>query len=203
MARTRIDLANLALALLVRDPIRDLEGNTPEQLHTKQFIEQAIGYVISEFQIPAARCEAQLVKTSTYTRPGWSYVYIRPADVVRIWQVGPAAADPVISYPYKEMISPDPSSNNTYIMSNVPDAWIIYSSSRVDLSRMTPQQFELAAFKLAELCCMPLKKDKELFAFLGQEVLKKTAHEAAFVYNAEVDPTDIDAIPEFIGVRSQ
>lgn len=202
MTRTRIDLANLALGILVRDPIFDLTGSTPEQLHTKQFMDQAINYVISEFQVPAARCEAPLVATSALVRPGWAYAYVRPADVVRIWQVGPAIADAVVAYPYREMMSPDPSSNNSYIFSNTADAWIIYSSSRVDLSRMTPQQFELAALKLAELCCMPLKKDKELFAYLRQEVLKQTAHEAAFVYNSEVDPTDPDTTPEFIGVRS-
>lgn len=202
MSRTRVDLANRALSILVRDPIRDFNGDEPEKLWTKQFVDEALNFVAGEFQIPAARCEAQLVATSGLARAGWLYTYVRPADVIRIWQVAPSTPDPYTSYPYKEMLSPDATSSSSYILTNVADAWITYSSTRMDIGRLTPHQFELAAYKLAEMCCMPLKKDKELFGFLGQEVLKKTAHEAALVYNAETETNDIDYIPEFVGVRS-
>ena len=203
MARTRVDLANLALSILVRDPIRNFDGGSPEQIHTGQFVEDAIQFVAGEFQIPAARTTVRLVSTSDVTFPRWDYVYIRPADVIRIWEVTPLVKERQTIYPYEETLSSDPSSSASYICSNVSDAYIRYSSTRVDLSRLTPHQFELAAYKLAERCCMPLKKDKELLAFLGQEIAKKMAHEAALVYNSEAEASDIDLVPEFIGVRWQ
>lgn len=202
MARTRIDIANRALAILVRDPIQSFEGNTPEQIFMKQFVDSAVEYVISEFPVPAARVRTALTSVSGITIPGWSSIYMRPADAVRIWEVSPLTPDKRTAYPYEEMLSPDIQENTTYICTNLANAYMTYSSSRVDIGRLTSHQFELAAYKLAEMSCMPLKKDKELFAFLGQEVLKKTAHEAALVFNSEVEEPDIDFIPEAIQVRS-
>lgn len=199
MARTRVDLANNALSYLVRDTIRTLDGAQPAAIHTKQHMDLAIETVIEEWDWASCRVVNPLISVSGVPGRGWSYVYERPVDCVKLWRLEDSQGDAILEY--EEGMSGDLLTNRSYIFTNAANASIRYGSNRVTVDRLSPFVFALCGLKLAELCCMALVKDAKLHKYLADSYrlqVSKAQTSAAF---SEPEIVDTEFVPELILVR--
>lgn len=200
MSRSRVDLANAALALLVRGSIRDLDGSRPEAVQTNQHMDTAIEEVIAEFDWPETRVITSLTAVDLSDTRGWSYAYAIPPDCVKIWAVGETReTKPTL---YNIGMSEDVSKDTTYIYSDLGSAYIRYGSRRASLGRLNPLVFALMAKKLAMLCCMSLTKSARLYQTLRKEYREDLNHAMVSAANSEPEVVDVEATPELISVRS-
>jgi len=199
MSRTRVDLANNALSYLVRDTIRTLDGAQPAAIHTKQHMDLAIETVVEEWDWASCRVVNPLTQVTGVPLRGWTYVYEKPVDCIKIWRLTDSQNSPVLSF--EEGMSGDILTNRTYIFANLPNLNIRYGSSRVTVDRFSPFVFALCGLKLAELCCMALVKDAKLHKYLADTYklhVSKVQTSAAF---SEPEVVDTEFVPELILAR--
>lgn len=132
MQRAQVDLANLALSFLVRDAIRDPNGSEPAAVQTRLHSTHAVEFVIEQYDWPTSRVVSKLTQVSGVYGRGWAYVYALPADVIKVWNVGPESINKGEEkiYPFEIGLSADITSESTYIFSDQADAYIRYGSSR-------------------------------------------------------------------------
>lgn len=201
MARTDLDLANAALAYLVRDSLRNLDGSDLATVKILGSIEQARDEVIESFDWPECRVVSKLTLTSGIDTRAWSYAYAMPGDVVKLWRVG--EPDVAKSYPYERGMSGDLSSDTQYIYTNLADAYARYGSSRVKIGRFSSMTFDCIAMKLATLICMPITKDAKLLQFLKNSYRATLSAAQVSTANSEPEVVSVDFTPEVIAVRSQ
>ena len=201
MARTDLDLANAALSYLVRDNLRNLDGSDLATVKIKGAMEQARDEVIESFDWPECRVVSKLTLTAGVDLRSWTYVYVLPSDVVKLWRVGPQ--DGAKSYPYERGMSSDISLDTQYIFSSFGDAYARYGSSRVNIGRFSSLQFDCIAMRLAILTCMPITKDAKLLAGLERIYPAKLSKAQVSTANSEPEVVSVDFVPETIAVRSQ
>lgn len=203
MARAPEDIANAALAYLVRDQIRSLDGNSPAAINTKANLQAAIEEVIEEFDWWQCRVIAPLTTVTGIDTRGWAYVYAIPTDVVKIWYVGPSSQMNTKSIPFEMGMSADLENDRSYIFTNEASAYLRYGSRRVSLSRFSAQQADLIALALAVKCCMVLTKNEKLQASLRQEYRIRSSKVITSAANNEPEVINLDWVPETIAVRSE
>ena len=116
MARTSLALANAALGHLVRDTLSSLETNTPGAVQIREQMQNAMESVIEEYDWPFCRVVAPLTAVSGVLPRGWTQVYAYPPDCVKIWHIGDERNTD--TEPFEIGMSPDISSDTTYIYTN-------------------------------------------------------------------------------------
>lgn len=202
MAVAKLELANQALAYLLRDGLSSLESPKPtlEERTMRLHMQQAIEEVIEEYDWPQCRVIANLNSVTPNLR-GWTYAYAIPSDAVVIWRISDLRGATVNKF--EVGMTDDVSSDTNYIFTDDADLAIRYGSRRASLGRFTPQTFDLMARKLAIKGCLPITKDKRLFQLLESDYPKKLSAVKTRVANLEPEVTDIEFVPESILVRSQ
>ena len=128
MAVAELDLANQALAYLLRDTISGLDSPKPtlEERMMKQFMRQAIEEVIEEYDWPQCRVIANLSSVSPDLR-GWTYAYAIPSDAVIIWRISDLRGTVVNKFEIG--MSADISSDTNYIFADAADLAVRYDDS--------------------------------------------------------------------------
>lgn len=200
MAVSTVDLANQALAYLKRDTIRDLDGTSPEALHSKVHMQATIEEVIEEYDWPQCRVIKNLIAVDVEDLREWTYAYAVPPDAVIIWRIGNLKGDVLTEFEIG--MSPVPETDTTYIFTDSATAAIRYGSRNATLSRFSPQTINLMAIKLASKICMPLTKDKALLQFLTKEYERVASKVKTRMANLEPELIDPEFTPELITVRS-
>lgn len=202
MSRSQEDLANLALGYLVRGTIRSLDGSSVEAVQTKQYLELAKELVIEEYDWPECRVITPLTEVTLSNNRGWTYTYGVPSDLVKLWALtdGTVSRTPIL---YERGMSDDVTSDKSYIFTNQAGAYIRYGSSRVSISRFSPQIFNLIGLRLAILCCLPLTKDAKLQNNLLNLYRNELGKVKTLVINSEPEIIDLEFTPESIRVRSE
>jgi hypothetical protein len=201
MARSDTDLANAALSYLVRDRLRNLDGDKPEPVQMRENMEQAKQEVIEQYDWPDCRVVAPLILASGIDLRGWTYAYIEPADMIKPWILGDLKSPK--SVPYERGMSSDLSSTNKYFFTDFASANIRYGSSRLPIGGFSAGVFDLIALKLALLTCMPLTKEISIHQYLSALFDKKLSAQKTIIANSEPEVVDLDFIPEAISVRSE
>jgi hypothetical protein len=199
MSRTRVDLANNALSYLVRDTIRSLDGAQPAAVHTKQHMDLAIETVIEEHDWASCRVVNPLVQVTGVALRGWSFVYEKPADAIKIWRLENSQGQPLLRF--EEGMSGDLSTNRSYIFANEANAQVRYGSNRVTVDRLSPFVFALCGLKLASLCCMALVKDAKLHKYLEDTYKLQVSKVRTSASFSEPELVDTEFVPELIQVR--
>lgn len=202
MSRSQEDLANLALGYLVRGTIRSLDGSSVEAVQTKQYLELAKELVIEEYDWPECRVITPLTEVTLSNNRGWTYTYGVPSDLVKLWALtdGTVSRTPIL---YERGMSDDVTSDKSYIFTNQAGSYIRYGSSRVNISRFSPQIFNLIGLRLAILCCLPLTKDAKLQNNLLNLYRSELGKVKTLVINSEPEIIDLEFTPESVRVRSE
>lgn len=199
MARTEVDLANAALAYLVRDRLRNLDGSDLATVQMTGNLQTAIEDVCERFDWPECRAIGKLTKASV-DAVGWAYAYVLPSDFIKLWRLGDQKAESIV--PYARGMSTDLASDTQYIFTDYDEAYIRYSSNRTKIGRFGPVVFDLMALRLACLTCMPLGKEAKLHQYLETTFTKKLSAAQTLAANSEPEVVDLDFIPETIAVIS-
>lgn len=203
MARSRVDLANAALAYLVRGSLPNLDGGGMETVQIKGSIDEAIEAVIEQYDWPECRVIGALLQVTGIDLRGWAYAYAVPSDMVKPWSVGDQRTSLKDAVPYERGMSSDISSDTQYIFTDQASAYLRYGSSRVSVGRFSASVFDLMALKLATLICLPIAKDAKLLQVHLNLYEKKLSSVKTLVANAEPEVIDTEFVPESISVRSQ
>lgn len=204
MARSNEDLAIAALAYLVKDSIRSLDESGPYATAMKTHFAIAKEYVIEEYDWPQCRVISPLVLTTGVNTRGWAYAYQYPSDSLKVWAINDGSKGLGYSItPFELGMSDDLTSDRTYVFTDLPSAYIRYSSSRVGIGQFSAQIFDLMALQLAIRTCMLITKDKVLKRDLEAGYKEKLSKVKTLYSNLEPEQTNIDYIPEFISVRSE
>lgn len=199
--RTELDLANAALAYLVRDRLRDLDGSDLATVQMLGNLNTAKEEVIEAYDWFECRVVAALQTPSDIDTRGWDYVYTAPGDLIKLWRVGPSRGTK--SYPFELGMSDDILSDTLYIYSDYGSAYARYSSSRVSIGRFSATTFDLMALKLACLTCMPILKEVKMLQFLQNTYSQKLSKAIVNATMSEPETIDVDFTPETIAVRSE
>ncbi len=203
MARAPEDIANAALAYLVRDQIRTLDGTGPMEVQTKANLQAAIEEVIEEYDWWQCRVIAPLQAVTAIGTRGWTSAFAVPTDMVKLWFIGDNTQKNTTSIPFELGMSEDLSNDRNYIFTDQATPYIRYGSRRVSLDRWSAQQADLIAIALAIKCCMPLTKNEKLQASLRQEYRMRLNKVMTSAANAEPEVVNFDWTPETISVRSE
>lgn len=203
MARAPEDIANAALAYLVRDQIRTLDGTGPMEVQTKANMQSAIEEVIEEYDWWQCRVIAPLTLVTGIPARGWTAAYAVPPDLVKLWFVGDSTQKNTTSIPFELGMSEDLSNDRNYIYTDQATPYIRYGSRRVSLDRWSAQQADLIAIALAIKCCMPLTKNEKLQASLRQEYRLRLNKVMTSAANAEPEVVNYEWVPETITARSE
>lgn len=197
----KIDIANMALGLLLRDTIRDPNGPEPAAIQTKLHIDRAIESVISEYDWPYCRVVQPLQVIDSENLRGWTYAYQIPSDAVMVWRIGDALGN--VATQYELGMTDDITADDNYVYSNDADLWIRYGSRRVNLNRFPPFIIDLIAKNLAIRVCMVLTKDKQLYDMHSKKYPTDLSSAKTIIANMEPELQDVEFTPEVIAVRSQ
>lgn len=197
----RIDIANMALGLLLRDTIRDPNGPEPAAVQTKLHMDMAIESVIAEYDWPYCRVVQDLQVVDGVNLRGWAYAYQIPSDAVMVWRISDAR-ETVVSK-YELGMTDDVTADDNFIYADDTPLTIRYGSRRVNLNRFPPFIIDLIAKNLAIRVCMILTKDKQLYDMHSKKYPTDLSSAKTIVANMEPELQDVEFTPEVIAVRSQ
>lgn len=169
-----VDMCNLALGHVGDEAVVssiDPPDGTTQAVHCARFYPIVRDALLERYNWGFALKRVALAELSTSTTTNWIYEYQLPADNIKPIAVLPAGADYL------------PSSNDSYaqmfkregdrILTNVPDATMIYVFRQADPTRYTPLFVETFALMLAARLAGPIIKGKE-----GRAVAKDLAQTA-------------------------
>lgn len=138
--------------------------------------QQVLDEVMAAHPWPFSAKAAALAPAADAPMPGWAFQYAYPADCVRagrvctedgvrvqmnVWQCTP---DPWCStpiapfYPYQLMSG----TGQTGIVTDLEDAWLIYTKRQTDCARMPPLVVTALHWALAARIAMPITSDPRI-----------------------------------------
>lgn len=164
MASARVDICNVALALLGQTAIRSTnEDNTRARLSSALF-DFTRDYLLTKIDWAFARKYAKLqaLDQDAHTVPEDRYVYGLPSDCHIVRDLAPQGSkDPwsvMGRYFYCKKSTDD-------------DVYIYYTAKITEVALYSPAFNELLALGLAIKLCAPLTQDKKLFSALREQYM--------------------------------
>lgn len=199
-----VDMCNLALGHIGDEAVVssiDPPDGTTQAVHCSRFYPIVRDALLERYSWGFALKRAQLAELSTGTTNNWLYEYQLPADNIKAVAVLPDGADylPLSIDAYAQMFKRE----GDRILTNIPQANLVYVFRQTDPTRYTPQFVETFALMLAARLAGPIIKGKE-----GRAVAKDLT-QAAEISLARATAADGNAqsyrpehIPKHIRVRS-
>jgi hypothetical protein len=176
MSSALITACNNALAQIAAGQIAALTENSIEARECNRFGPQLLEEMADWTPWRALRKRVTLAETTNDRPAEWLYAYQAPSDLgdpIAIRGVEEDAVDLPTFGPY-----PFPVQNavplaflyeGAMIYSNVPDAVLVYSSSTLEASQLSPLMRRAFELELAARIALPIKKDVKLAGALQQQ----------------------------------
>jgi hypothetical protein len=185
MSYTDVDICNIALGRVGVDrTIASMSELSKEARNCQRFYALARDEVLEKVPWPfAVRVKALAPMPATNMLPGWSYQYAMPQDAAAVQEVVPAGevttaasyyadccgpwnAPRAGRYAFRRALSDD--GTLPIILSNLPDAYAIYTSKVTNTAAFSTLMVSLIADRLAMELSMPLTTDPRWFQVAQQ-----------------------------------
>ena len=159
---SKMDIVNLALANLSREPIQSLSEPNPEAFQLRVHWETALASVLRDHPWGFAMRRKPLAAFSE-SPIGFSYAYAYPEDCIQARRVIPAygagAGRSRAAYPFEVGRSLD--GRHRAILTDLPSAALEYTTSQVPCEEFDPQFVVALAWRLAAELSLAIHADPQ------------------------------------------
>lgn len=159
MAASPVTVSNMALTRLGGSTIASLTEGSKESILCNTFFEASRDAVLREHLWGFARKRKTLAEVdSSLPDNGWSYIYAYPSDCLAARHIYTPIPDGD-AIPYERCID---SSGTQLILTDQPEAVLVYTARVTDLTRCDPIFIEALSWKLAAEVAIPLTQNSSL-----------------------------------------
>ena len=159
---SKMDIINLALANLSREPIQSLSEPNPEALQLKVHWETALASVLRDHPWGFAMRRKPLAALAD-TPIGFSYAYAYPEDCIQARRIMPVGCGGAwrnrAAYPFEIGRSLD--GRHKAILTDLPAAALEYTTRQVPCEEFDPQFVNALAWRLAAEICLAIHADPQ------------------------------------------
>ncbi len=159
---SKMDIINLALANLSREPIQSLSEPNPEAFQLRVHWETALASILRDHPWGFAMRRKQLAALAE-TPVGFAYAYAYPDDCIQARRVLPADAAAAWrnrdACPFE--IGRSPGGGHKAILTDLPDAALEYTTRQVPCEEFDPQFAVALAWRLAAEISLALHADPQ------------------------------------------
>ncbi len=159
---SKMDIVNLALANLSREPIQSLAEPNPEAFQLKVHWETALASILRDHPWGFAMRRKALAALAE-TPIGFAYAYAYPEDCIQARRILPqgagGAAPGRAAYPFEIGRSPD--GRHKAILTDLPAAALEYTSRQVPCEEFDPQFANALAWRLAAEISLAVHADPQ------------------------------------------
>ena len=159
---SKMDIINLALANLSREPIQSLSEPNPEAFQLKVHWETALASVLRDHPWGFAMRRRRLAALAD-PPVGFAYAYAYPEDCIQARRVMPAGVNgPWRGRPASPFeVGRSPDGRHKAILTDLPDAALEYTTSRVPCEEFDPQFVGALAWRLAAELSLAIHADPQ------------------------------------------
>ena len=159
---SKMDIINLALANLSREPIQSLSEPNPEALQLKVHWETALASILRDHPWGFAMRRKPLAFLAD-TPIGFAYAYAYPEDCIQARRVLPIGVAGIwrnhAAHPFEIGRSLD--GRHKAILANLPGAALEYTTRQVPCEEFDPQFANALAWRLAAEICLAIHADPQ------------------------------------------
>lgn len=180
---SELDICNAGLSHVTAYGIQDLNERTKEARECKRLYPIARDAMLEAHDWAVARKRKPLaLLAETYS--GWDYAYAWPTDCIMPRKIyDPAECEG--SEPIKFEFGANDALNRRVILTNEPEAELIYTAKVTDANLFTSMMIDALSFRLASDLALPLRSDLKLQATMKNQFLAMVSAAQASVANAE------------------
>lgn len=159
MTVAEVDIASIALSYVGSGPIQSFTEKTNEAAVCNLHYRFALAETLQAFPWPDIKARVALTALDEALIPRlWTYAYALPADCIRPRFLVGADALPDPRFRQKFEIYADPGTGQKYLVTNLEDPHLIYSTSAMTVDKFSPMLIDAIAWKLAVKIALPITR---------------------------------------------